>query len=190
MEEKVKPITSTLKENKKEDTSGKKKLGLDLAELKSLFQLLKECNIDEFELKKPGLKIRIKQEYLSKNIDKIVANDPTPQVISRIIPRITTTVEKSSLPVTSQQAEEKTENLHYILSPMVGTFYRAPNPDAEPFVDVNQEVKQGQVIGIIEAMKIMNEIESDVAGEIVAIYIGNGEPVEFGQKLMACRIKI
>lgn len=190
MEEKVKPITSTSKEDKKEGSSAKKKLGLDLVELRSLFQLLKECSIDEFELRKPGLKIRIKQDSLSRDANKSSTHNQNQQAISRIISEIKSSEENSSLPIISEQVEERAENLHYILSPMVGTFYRAPNPDAEPFVDVNQEIKQGQVVCIIEAMKIMNEIESDVDGEIVAIYVGNGEPVEFGQKLMACRIKI
>ena len=190
MDEKAKQ-SSVSKENKKEEALDKKRLGLDLSELKALFQLLKECNIDEFELKKPGLKIRIKQETLIKNSSKGASINPG-QSIQQIIPASIPELEKekSSMPIAEQPSEEKTENLHYIISPMVGTFYRAPSPGAEPYVDVNQEIKQGQVVCIIEAMKIMNEIESDVDGEVVAIYVGNGEPVEFGQKLMAVRIKI
>ncbi len=79
------------------------------------------------------------------------------------------------------------EGLHFVTSPIVGTFYRAPNPDAEPYVKVGDFVEKGQVLCIVEAMKLMNEIESDVSGTIVKIYPENAQPVEFGERLFAIR---
>jgi len=155
-------------------------LSLNLEELKELFNLLKECKINEFELEKPGLKIKIKQETegIAKRVESI---------------NLQTNIEKEAIPVEAMKSEatevseeEKTE-LHYITSPMVGTFYRAPSPGAEPFVDIGDKIKAGQVVGIIEAMKIMNEIEADADGEVVAIYVGNAEPVEFGQRIIALK---
>ncbi len=80
---------------------------------------------------------------------------------------------------------EPQENLHYITSPMVGTFYRAPDPTSPPFVEVGDVVKKGQTLGIIEAMKLMNEIESDIDGLIREIHVENGKPVEYGQRLFS-----
>jgi acetyl-CoA carboxylase biotin carboxyl carrier protein len=77
------------------------------------------------------------------------------------------------------------EGFHVLTSPIVGTFYRAPNPDAEPFVKLGDEVEKGKTLCIVEAMKLMNEIEADVSGTIVAVYPQNGQPVEFGEKLFA-----
>ena len=83
-------------------------------------------------------------------------------------------------------AEDK--NIHYITSPMVGTFYRAPSPTSPPFVDIGDAVKKGQTLCIVEAMKLMNEIESDVSGVVVDILVENGKPVEYGQKLFAIKV--
>lgn len=176
LEEKVKK-NNNLNENQQGES-----LSLNLEELKELFNLLKECKINEFELEKPGLKIKIKQ-----GAERIV------QVSEGI--ELKTQAEKSVLPIEviektkpiDESLEEEKIELHYITSPMVGTFYRAPSPGAEPFVDIGDKIKAGQVVGIIEAMKIMNEIEADVDGEVVAIYVGNAEPVEFGQKIIALK---
>jgi len=83
------------------------------------------------------------------------------------------------------RAAEAAKGHHMIASPMVGTFYRAPDPTSAPFVDIGDQVKKGQTLCIIEAMKLMNEIEADVEGTIVEIYVDNARPVEFGQKLFA-----
>jgi oxaloacetate decarboxylase alpha subunit len=81
----------------------------------------------------------------------------------------------------------ETEELFYIKSPIVGTFYTAPNPNSDPFVSVGDMVEKGSVLCIIEAMKLMNEIESEVAGEIVSVLVDNGQPVEYGEKLFTIR---
>ena len=87
----------------------------------------------------------------------------------------------------TEALQETEEELYYIKSPIVGTFYKAPSPTSEPFVSVGDFVEKGTVVCIIEAMKLMNEIESDVAGEIVSILVENGQPVEYGEKLFAIR---
>jgi len=94
-----------------------------------------------------------------------------------------------SLPPATSPAPAEAEGLHVITSPIVGTFYRAPNPDAQPFVKPGDEVEKGKTLCIVEAMKLMNEIESDVAGTIVTIYPQNGQPVEFGEKLFAVQVR-
>ncbi len=90
-------------------------------------------------------------------------------------------------PAPPAAAEPAAEELHVLKSPIVGTFYAAPSPDAEPYVEVGDRVKKGQVLCIVEAMKLMNEIESDVDGEIVEIHPRNAQPVEFGEPLFAIR---
>ena len=83
---------------------------------------------------------------------------------------------------------EEDENVHVITSPIVGTFYRSASPEAEAFADVGARVAKGKILCIIESMKLMNEIESDVEGEVVAVYPRNGQPVEYGEKLFAIRL--
>jgi acetyl-CoA carboxylase biotin carboxyl carrier protein len=90
-------------------------------------------------------------------------------------------------PLVAASDETEEIGLHYITSPIVGTFYRSPTPSAEPFVKPGSIVDEGSVLCIVEAMKLMNEIPSDIAGEVVRIFVDNGHPVEFGQKLFAIR---
>src|SRR5205085_6599082 len=93
----------------------------------------------------------------------------------------------SELPHLAAAGEDGEEGLHFIKSPIVGTFYRSPSPDKEAFVKPGDRVSKGQTLCILEAMKLMNEIESDAAGEIVKIYVQNGQPVEYGERLFAIR---
>ncbi|MEP0773588.1 MAG: acetyl-CoA carboxylase biotin carboxyl carrier protein, partial [Acidobacteriota bacterium] len=88
---------------------------------------------------------------------------------------------------TAADSEVDDSSLTYVTSPIVGTFYRSPNPEAEPYVKVGDRVEKGQVLCIVEAMKLMNEIESDVSGTVVKIFPENGQPVEFGERLFAIR---
>ena len=87
-----------------------------------------------------------------------------------------------------EAAEAPDENVHVITSPIVGTFYRSPSPEADPFAEIGQRIGKGKILCIIESMKLMNEIESDVEGEVVAVYPRNGQPVEYGEKLFAIRL--
>ncbi len=138
---------------------------MELEELKELLELLKETDITELQIEKNGTKIKIKRE-------KILSSLEIPAPKHSIIP------EKAII-----ETEEETQRLVTVTSPIVGTFYRAPSPDANPFVEVGSKVTKGQVLCIIEAMKLMNEIESEVDGIVVRILVENGQPVEYGEPL-------
>ncbi|MCM8811874.1 MAG: acetyl-CoA carboxylase biotin carboxyl carrier protein [Candidatus Omnitrophica bacterium] len=143
---------------------------MNLKELKELIALMNEHQLIEVELEREGMKIRLKKAGA-------VAGDGV--VIERAI-AASPQVAVAPMPV-PEQAPKATGT--EIKSPMVGTFYRAPAPEAPPFVEVGQEIKPGQVLCIIEAMKLMNEIKSEVKGRIVKIAVENAQPVEFGQVL-------
>jgi acetyl-CoA carboxylase biotin carboxyl carrier protein len=138
---------------------------MELEELKELIEILKETDITEIQLEKDGTKIKIKRE-------KILSSIGIPlHKASSYEEKIVT------------ETEEETQRLVTVTSPIVGTFYRSPSPEAPPFVEMNQRVDKGQVLCIIEAMKLMNEIESDIDGIIVKMLVENGQPVEYGEPL-------
>ena len=148
-------------------------------ELKELIEFLKEQDIAEFELERGDVKVRIKR-------GTPVAIAPLTLPISAApVPTPTT-----ALPVSasaSPPAKSVDEGLHQVKSPIVGTFYESPSPGSPPFVKPGDTVEAGQVLCIIEAMKLMNEIEADVSGEVVKRLVNNGQPVEYGQPLFSIR---
>ncbi len=139
---------------------------MELEDLKGLIELLKETDITELLVEKEGTKVRIKREKMFPSIEMPA---PKAQVVRE------TAVEGFG--------EEETQRLITVTSPIVGTFYRSPSPDAQPFVDMGQKIRKGQVLCIIEAMKLMNEIESEVDGVVVKALVENGQPVEYGEPL-------
>lgn len=156
-------------------------------ELKELIDFLIERDITEFELERGDVKVRVKRG----------SNAQGPAVIHHVtaVPSVTPAASQVSSPATPAPVTvpESTapapieEELHIVKSPIVGTFYEAPAPGAPPFVKPGDMVQAGQVLCIIEAMKLMNEIESDVAGEVVKRVAANNQPVEYGQPLFAIR---
>jgi len=148
------------------------------SKIKALIKLVEESNINELEVSSWGRKVSIRKRisggdgYGPANPGSNPA--PPPPKPSAVDLELTTE---------SPKEPEKKINLVEIKSPMVGTFYQAPAPDARPYVDVGEDIKPGQVVCIIEAMKLMNEIESEIAGKIVEILVENGKPVQFGQPL-------
>jgi acetyl-CoA carboxylase biotin carboxyl carrier protein len=142
-----------------------------------IIEIFEKSNLTELEIKIDEPKFKIK---LSKN------NQIQGQVIQ--VPQIQNFQPIQKEEVIKEIKEEKKENIHIIKSPLVGTFYRAPSPGAEPFVKEGDFVKKGQVLCIIEAMKVMNEIESDVDGFVERILVENGKPVEYGQELFIIRL--
>lgn len=154
----------------------------DLKNIEKLIELMEKRGLTEIEIKKPFLKIHIKREKVISEFEKenssFISGVSSVQEVKKDIKVQEKVEEKPVEPV-----EEKEDNFVYIKAPLVGTFYRAPAPDAAPYVEVGDRVKPGQVVCIIEAMKIMNEIESDVEGIVREILVKNGEPVEYGQKL-------
>lgn len=136
---------------------------MELDDLKELISLLKDTDITELQVEKDGTKVKIRRQMLLPSIE--------------MHPKTPVTVEKIT------ESDEEIQRLITITSPIVGTFYRAPSPDAPPFVDAGTRVKKGQVICVIEAMKLMNEIESEMEGIIVRALVENGQPVEYGEPL-------
>jgi len=155
-------------------------------ELKELIEFLIEKDIAEFELERGDVKVKIKRAgehtvvYTPAEMPHSVGG-PVPEA------RPTSGVVPGAPPAAVEPVPE--ENLHLVKSPIVGTFYEAPSPGAPPFVKVGDTVEVGQVLCIVEAMKLLNEIESDVAGEIVKKLGSNGQPIEYGQELFAIRAK-
>ncbi|UCC38286.1 MAG: acetyl-CoA carboxylase biotin carboxyl carrier protein [Candidatus Aminicenantes bacterium] len=145
---------------------------IDYKEIIKIIDLLEERKLSHFELEVEGFKIKITKIPPSSPQDSPPAIQPTPEP------------EENALPSESNLQEAKND-LHTITSPMVGTFYRAPDPSSSPFVEEGDKVKRSQTLCIIEAMKLMNEIESDVNGILKEIYVENGKPVEYGQVLFA-----
>jgi acetyl-CoA carboxylase biotin carboxyl carrier protein len=158
---------------------------MNIKEIKALIKAVEQSNIDEIEIFEDGKKIRI-----SKNIPGQIQTIPVhtnAAVSAQVAPAapVPTNAPQAAQP-TQPAAETKPaagKNIVEVKAPMVGTFYRAPAPDAPPYVEVGDEVKVGQTLCIIEAMKLMNEIESEYNGKIVDILVENAEPVEFDQVL-------
>ena len=150
---------------------------MNLKELKEIIDLVtSKDTIEELEIEKSGVRLRIKR---ASNL--AVTGIPGSAVSIMAVPSAI------SGPPSVQAPSEAEEELFYIKSPIVGTFYKASGPTSEPFVSVGDVVEKGSVVCIIEAMKLMNEIESDMAGEVVGILVENGQPVEYGEKLFAIR---
>jgi len=138
---------------------------MELEDLKGLIELLKETDITELLVEKDGTKVKIKREKIFSSVEI-----PSQRAAS---------VQETIL----RETEEETQRLITVTSPIVGTFYRSPSPDAPVFVEVGLRIKKGQVLCIIEAMKLMNEIESEVDGIVVKALVENGQPVEYGEPL-------
>jgi len=146
--------------------------GIELVELRRLIRLVKQTGIGELEVSSGGRTVRI------------AANPGTPVGGAAMVPAAPPVADRSGAPASNTAAPSgMAENAVAITSPMVGTFYRAPAPDADPYAEVGDIVEVGQTVCIVEAMKLMNEIESEVRGRIVQIMVENEQPVEFGQKL-------
>ena len=152
---------------------------MDFAEVRKLVKLLEASDLHELEFERDGSRLRVcKAEPAPAPIQTVVAAAPAaPQVQTTAAPAAAPAVPTAEAPVPASK------KYHEVKSPMVGTFYRAPAPDADPYVQVGDKVKPGQTLCIVEAMKLMNEIEADVAGTVVEILGENGEPVEFGHVL-------
>ena len=160
---------------------------MNLKEIKELIEFLIEKDVAEFELERGDVKVRLKRGAAEAQVaTHYVAVPPPPAPAAPVA--AAPPVASSAAPATSAPAAAEEEaGLHVIRSPIVGTFYESPSPGAPPFAKPGDKISVGQVLCIIEAMKLMNEIESDFAGELVKRYVSNGQPVEYGQPLFAVR---
>ena len=155
---------------------------MNLSELRELFEILEERDITEFELEEEGVKLRIRKG----RAESVVSREALPSPATNLPDGNGRGAEN---PVAAEAAEEsaRTDGLVLVTAPMVGTFYRQSAPGAEPFTRKGEHVEKGQVLCIIEAMKLMNEIESELAGELVEVFVEDGQPVQYGDKLFAIR---
>ena len=147
---------------------------MNLKEIKEILALMNENNLNEIEIERDGLKLKLKKTQegmvMAPGTHYSVGSIPAPKAVPAAIAE-------------ASGATDASKNNKDIKSPMVGTFYRSPSPEAESFVEVGQTVEIGQVVCIVEAMKLMNEIKSEVRGKITEVAVQNAEPVEFGQTL-------
>jgi len=158
---------------------------MNIKEVKDLIREILQSDITEFELEHTGTKLRLKRGRGSTDASPSAAlNDVGHPEIPNTLP-IPNEVPASALTGLDEKDEEA--GLHIITSPIVGTFYSAPSPGSEPYVKVGDAVEEGQILCVVEAMKLMNEIPSDVTGEVVRLYVETGHAVEFGQKLFGIR---
>ena len=161
----------------------------DLKDLRELIEFLKQYQVAEFDLDRGDLKIRLKFEqpegsssWLS-DLARIVANAPAGSAPAHA------PAAPPAQPQATESVSDPEASLHIVKSPIVGTFYSSPSPGASPFVSPGDHVEKGQVICIVEAMKLMNEIEADATGDIVKCLVTNGQPIEFGQPLFSIRVE-
>jgi acetyl-CoA carboxylase biotin carboxyl carrier protein len=159
-----------------------------LDKLRELVDFLKANGIAEFDIDRPDLKMRIKFAGAAgpTAADLALAQQMFAQRGAPVAPAH---VAAAAAPAAAAPAEEPEEKLHEVKSPIVGTFYDSPSPGSPAFVKIGDQVEAGQVLCIVEAMKLMNEIESDIAGEVVKRVASTGQPVEYGQPLFAIRPK-
>lgn len=167
---------------------------MDLNYLRKLLKIFDDSSAVELRIEEEGVNLRI-----SKQSNGTIVQQLTPQHQMFSMPPAMPVAPSLPVPVAAEQPEQKESsqataapapaaNTHQIVSPIVGTFYRAPAPDAEPFVQVGMRVTPGATLCIVEAMKLMNEIESDVAGTIVKVLVENTQPVEYGQPLFEIQL--
>ena len=158
---------------------------MTLDEIKELIDFIRERDLSEFELERADFKLRIKSGAV------VQAVAPPVVLAAPAAPAVALAAATSPAPAAAPapSAESVGEDLAIVTSPIVGTFYQASEPGAKPFVEVGETVRKGQVLCIIEAMKLMNEIDSEHEGEIVSIYVQNGQAVQYGERLFAIRLK-
>lgn len=160
---------------------------LDFNEIRELLAVLSQSDISELSIKSEEFELTVRKDRPTAGaaVVSVDAPPPTPlPVAAPPTPAAAPAPQATPQPAAPPSADS---NLLEITSPMVGTFYRAPSPDDDPFVNVGDRIKTGQVVCILEAMKLMNELEAEVSGEIVEILVENADPVEYGQVLMRVR---
>ncbi len=160
---------------------------MDFDEINRILDMVRAHELSEFELEREGFKIRIKKGSLAHLSEPLVAPLASPMATHVVSPAAAPAPPTpEAVPTPETPASDETD-FAIVKSPIVGTFFRSAEPGASPFVDVGSIVKKGQVLCIIEAMKLMNEIDSEYDGEVVKIYVENGQPVQYGERLFALK---
>ena len=191
MAKKSKLNTPITKHDHPADPSERHPDGVNLAEVERLLEFMQKHGLEEFEYRRKGLRIWLKKPSAHPTLAYAPMAPPEIVVATPSSAAAQAPAKSERPPAASREGGTETtrpdENVHVVKSPIVGTFYAAAGPGSEPFVAVGSKVESGQALCIIEAMKLMNEIESDVAGEVVRIFVENGQPVEYGEPLFGIR---
>ena len=165
---------------RKEQSETTAKASVNMEELRELIALLRDNGLAELELEREDFRVRLRREGVAGS-----TNHAPYMAVSDFAPAASPAAPPSKAPAEAAASED--QDLHIIPSPIVGTFYRSPSPSAEPFVKIGTSVEPQSVVCIIEAMKLMNEIQAEASGEVVKIYVENGQPVEYGQPLFGIK---
>jgi acetyl-CoA carboxylase biotin carboxyl carrier protein len=173
------------KKKKADTTPDVEVRGVDLNEVRRLLDFMGQHGLEEFEYESKDFHVRLKKTSPQGDGPRASAAPASPTATHE--PSRAGSVPSQAISASQTPAAAAADDVHVVKSPIVGTFYAAPSPGADPFVKVGANVDEGTVLGIIEAMKLMNEIESDVAGEVVKVFIENGSPVEYGEPLFGIR---
>ena len=181
------PKEQTETPNRRGRTAQKPAASVNLEELRELIGLLRDNGLAELELENEGFRVRLRRESAPAESSHAAAPVPPPAPAPEKAAEPAAAAPTPSGPAhpgtQATTAAAQDQDLHIITSPIVGTFYRSPSPAAEAFVKIGSNVEQETVVCIIEAMKLMNEIQAETSGEVVKIYVENGQPVEYGQPL-------
>jgi acetyl-CoA carboxylase biotin carboxyl carrier protein len=194
------PKKSSPREKAGKNLSGGESLavpGVDLRQLEQLRSFMSQNGLEEFEYAHGDLRIRLKKGFQDSNSaapralparpEIVVPREPSPNSAAPWAEPSAADRRRETQRQPDPPAAVEDPDLHVIKSPIVGTYYASPSPDADPFVKAGESVAVGQVVCIIEAMKLMNEIEADVGGEVVRVFVENGQPVEYGEPLFSVR---
>jgi acetyl-CoA carboxylase biotin carboxyl carrier protein len=164
---------------------------MDLEQLKQILDLVRAHELSEFEVEQDGLKLKIRRNAAGVpvvTLPGLAANAPV-AAAAPAASAAPAAAPAAAVPPASAEASDEDLELAVVKSPIVGTFYRSPEPGAPSFVEIGAQVKKGQVLCIIEAMKLMHEIDSEYDGEIVNVYVESGQPVQYGERLFAIRTR-
>jgi acetyl-CoA carboxylase biotin carboxyl carrier protein len=158
---------------------------LDFDDIEQILELMRQHDLAEFELEREGLKLRVRKASTSQAALPAPAQIASPPPLALPLPSASTLA--ASVAPAPADLDDATLELAVVKSPIVGTFYRSPEPGAPSFVEIGERVKKDQVLCIIEAMKLMNEITSEYEGEVTSVYVENGKPVQYGERLFAIK---
>ena len=161
---------------------------MDLNQIKQILDLVREHEISEFEIEHDGLRLKVRKDTNGAHVVTLPAST-TPAVAVPASPSVTLQPPGEAAQAAADALADAEIELAVVKSPIVGTFYRSSEPGSASFVDIGSTVKKGDVLCIIEAMKLMNEIDSEYDGEVVNVYVENGQPVQYGERLFAIRTR-
>jgi acetyl-CoA carboxylase biotin carboxyl carrier protein len=160
---------------------------MDFEDIERILELVRQHDLAEFELEREGLKLRVRKAGAAYHVFPVQGAPPQPVAAAPLPAASPVPAPSAAAAPAAPPVEDVEVELAVVKSPIVGTFYRSAEPGAPSFVEIGQRVKKDQVLCIIEAMKLMNEITSEYDGEIVSIYVENGKPVQYGERLFAIR---